>query len=142
MALNKSQIWEIQHMTTVLRELKTARIELTEENIPSIIDYMSFEKRSKRNPSLCPQYQGENPEPCHDVEDLNCLLCACPNYESWRLEGGCKINSKKGKFHYHENLPIGKIWDCSDCKINHTLKEIENYLLKDLEKLMKISNEI
>jgi Zn-finger protein len=142
MVLNKSQIWEIQHMTTVLTELKTAGIELKKENISSIIDYMSFKNRSKRDTSLCPQYKGKNPKPCHEVKDLNCFLCACPNYESEKLEGGCKINSKKGKFHYHKNLPKGMVWDCSDCNINHSPKEIEKYLLKNLEKLIKMSEKI
>jgi len=137
-----SQKWEINHMKTVVKELKTEGIGLTVENIPKMIEYMSFEKRSKRDSSQCPYYQKNPPEPCHDIEELNCLLCACPNYQSEKLEGGCEIDSKKGKYHHHEKLPEGKIWDCSDCKINHSPKEIEKYLLKNLERLIKISEKL
>ena len=100
---------------------------------------MSFKNRSKRDPSQCPYYQKEPPQPCHDIEDLNCFLCACPNYNSNILKGGCNINSKKGGYN---NLPEGKVWDCSNCKINHTPKEVEEYLLKNLERLVEISDKL
>ena len=136
MKKNILKTWAEDHFKEVLTELKSEGIELKKENIPRIIEHMSFKKRSKRNPNKCPYYQKQPPKPCYNLKDLNCLLCACPNYNSDILEGGCKINSKKGKWAYHNNLPKGKVWDCSKCEINNTPKEVEEYLLKNLEKLI------
>ena len=127
MALNLLQKWEIKHKEKIQKELKKENIELTIENIPKIIEQTSFKIRSKKYPYECPYYQTK--KSCHpEIKDLNCFLCACPNYESSKLEGACKIQSKKGKFVYHQNLPKGKVWDCSDCTINHSQKEVEKYL--------------
>ena len=134
MPLNLLQKWEIYHKRKMLKELKEQGIELTLENIPKIILQTSFKIRSKEYPNECPYYKTQSS--CHPkIKDLNCFLCACPNYESNRLQGGCKINSKLGKYHHHRNLPKEKVWDCSDCAINHTVKEVEKYLKNHLEEL-------
>ena len=141
MELNKSQIWEKEQLEKRLRELKKAGIELTLSNIPIIIKKMSYRVRSQEQPDDCICYQQNTP--CHpQVKDLNCLVCACPNYESEKLEGGCKINSKKGKITFHENLPLGRIWDCSDCPAYHTPKAVEIYLRKNMEKLRELSEKL
>ncbi len=148
--LNYMQLWERNHFKKIIRELKEKNIELIVENIPLIIHETSFKVRRKKfrykDLNECPYYNSEdsNTSSCHpEIKDLNCLLCPCPNYDSTRLEGGCKINSKHGKWYYHVNLPLKKIWDCSDCHINHSPIEIENWLKKEgLEFLKKINNEI
>tara|TARA_Y100000310_G_C20556060_1_gene750574 strand:- start:351 stop:755 length:405 start_codon:yes stop_codon:yes gene_type:complete len=128
MSLNLLQKWGIEHKKQIKKELKKANLELTIENIPQIIKQTSFKVRSKKYPKACTLYkQGKS---CHPkIKDLNCLLCACPNYNSKIDQGGCKIQSKKGKwakpYIYSKS---GKVWDCSDCKINHTPKEVEKYL--------------
>ena len=127
MTLNLLQKWEIEHQKKIQKELKQTGIELTIENIPKIIKQTSFKVRSKEHPNECPYYNQK--KSCHpEIKDLSCFLCACPNYDSSKLEGGCKINSKMGKYSFHKNLPMGKVWDCSDCIINHTPKEIKKYL--------------
>lgn len=140
MEKNILKIWGENHFIEVIKELKSEKIELSYENIPEIIEAMSFYKRRRRNPEKCPYYKQNPPTPCHPIKDLNCLLCACPNYNSKTLEGGCDINSKKGKYVYHQNLPMGKVWDCSDCQVNHSKKEVKKYLIKNLEKLINLSN--
>ena len=140
MEKNALQIWEENHFIEVVRELKSEEIEISYENIPKIIEAMSFDKRSRRNPEQCPYYRKNPPTPCHKIKDLNCLLCACPNYNSKSLIGGCKINSKKGNIYEDKNIPLGKVWDCSDCLINHSKKEVKKYLEKNLGKLIEIYN--
>ena len=132
--MNLLQQWKINKMQDSLSILKKEGISLTLENIPCIIEEMSFRVRSKKHPEECPYYpKGTS---CHfEVENLNCFLCACPNYESDKLAGGCKINSQKGRVHFHPNLPEGRIWDCSDCNINHTPDEIRRYLTKYISEL-------
>ncbi|MBU3906947.1 MAG: hypothetical protein KKA64_01720 [Nanoarchaeota archaeon] len=157
--MNLLQQWKINKMQDSLSILKKEGISLTLENIPCIIEEMSFRVRSKKHPEECPYYvkiadadecNFEHPKvqtntpglldfketSCHpEVENLNCFLCACPNYESDKLAGGCKINSQKGRVHFHPNLPEGRIWDCSDCNINHTPDEIRRYLTKYISEL-------
>ena len=77
-----------------------------------------------------PCYNGAR---CHNGLDdyhLICLLCICPEYNRTIDEGGCNLNSPNGKWFYNTNLPKGKIWDCSDCKLPHTEKFVRSYLEK------------
>ena len=131
MLLNYLQKWEIEHRKKIISELKVAGIEIIIENIPRIIEETSFRVRREKHPDECPYYKGE--KSCHpEVKDLNCFLCACPNYLSEETEGGCKIKSKRGRFYHHPNLEKGKVWDCSDCPVFHSPKEIEKYLKENI----------
>ena len=135
--MNILEKWEKYHFNEILKELEAEKIDLIPKNISKIIIETSFKIRSRKHPNKCPYYQSNTS--CHpEIKGLSCFLCACPNYDSSIQEGGCKINSKKGKFTYHKNLPLGRVWDCSDCTINHSPKEIKNYLTKNLNKLKNI----
>jgi len=84
------------------------------ERISKIIDNYDFEKQKKLNPTGCVCY--EQDKKCHNITDLNCFFCYCPNYDRNVKEGKCKIDSPKGKYiDNHE----GKILDCSDCDFPH-----------------------
>ena len=91
---NMLQSWERTHFQKIATELREAGIEISLENTNVIIEHTSFKQRSKRDKSECPYY--EQDEPCHDVKDLNCLLCPCPNYDSSTERGGCNISSNYG----------------------------------------------
>ncbi|MDP6641383.1 MAG: cysteine-rich small domain-containing protein [Nitrososphaerales archaeon] len=97
--------------------------------IENINDF-SFENMRKKFPDKCPCYI-EN-KPCHDMdpEELNCLLCYCPEYDQSKKEGGCKIDSKEGKWFFSDKLPSGKIWDCSSCNYPHKRENVEKYSKK------------
>ena len=128
--------WEVRFRRGILREIKSAGIEFTRENIELIVQESGFQSRAKKVPTFdnCP-YLMMN-QPCHpEIQDLNCFLCPCPNYESDRLEGGCKVDSKRGKFTFHESLPAGKVWDCSDCNVSHSSKEVKEYLRANFEEI-------
>jgi Zn-finger protein len=132
--MNLLQQWEKQYITSILNDIKKAGIKLIQENIPKIINETSFETRSIKYPNKCPYYKSKIS--CHpEIPDLNCFLCACPNYDSSKLTGGCKINSNKGKFHFHKNLPQEKVWDCSDCPKYHSESEVKDYLTDNLENI-------
>jgi Zn-finger protein len=138
--MNKLAEWEKRENEKRLRELKKAGIELVIENIPRIIEFMSFRERSKREKD-CPCY--EERKQCHpEVKDLNCFLCACPNYDSDEIEGGCLAGSKKGKYFEHPNLPAGKVWDCSNCGVYHTPKSVAKYLEKNIGKLKELAEKL
>jgi len=128
--MNALQEWKINHFKKIAKELKVAGIELKVENITKIIEKTSFKIRGQKYPDECPYYLQE--KPCHpEIEDLNCLLCACPQYDSENSKGGCKINSKDG-FLYHE-----RIWDCSNCSAYHKPEVVARFLSINLEKILK-----
>ncbi len=96
-------------------------------HINNIIAENTFEVRSKNNPDACPCYTNK---PCHDISasDLNCFLCYCPNYDTEKEIGGCKINNPKGKWYNHGLPPHEKVWDCSDCEYPHKESIVKEYL--------------
>ena len=136
---NYLQEWEISHRRGILKEIKDAGIEFILEKLEEIVREASFASRTGKFPTFdyCPYIKKK--EPCHpNVEDLNCFLCACPNYDSEKDDGGCNINSKNGKIQYHESLPLGKVWDCSDCQVNHTPGEVKRYITRNFEEIKKV----
>jgi Zn-finger protein len=103
---------------------------LIEERIDKLISEWNFEVRKKYHPKECTCYSQD--KKCHNIKDLNCLFCLCPHYYLNVEEGGCKINSSKGKF---IDTPNGKIWDCSDCYFLHKPENIKKYLLSRIYNL-------
>jgi Zn-finger protein len=137
---NNLQNWEIFHLKQIFSELKEADLDLTPENISHILKQTSFEVRSKRYPDRCPYYQKNPPTPCHlEVNDLNCFLCACPEYDNTTHEGRCKMGSRMGKWYYHQALPQGRVWDCSDCPTPHFPDYVEKFLIQNIERLKQES---
>ena len=135
---NKLQEWEKSFRKGILKEIKSSGILFTKENLDLIVNESSFKVRTKKAPTFdnCPYVsQGK---PCHsNIKNLNCFLCACPNYDSSKLDGGCNVGSKDGKFVFHDALPLGRIWDCSECSINHSPEEVRNYIENNFDQLKK-----
>jgi len=91
-------------------------------SIDKILEGFTFAKR-KVHRNLCKCYRID--KPCHSMpeNELNCCLCYCPYYPK---DGSpCKIEGNKGKYIPSKDK---KVWDCSDCTINHTKEFIEKYL--------------
>lgn len=125
--------WEEQHWKNIILELRGAGIGLTEENIPRIVEETTFRVRSKKHPERCPELYKEQ-TPCHpEIEDMSCLVCACPNYLLDRDGGGCKRNSPHGFYRK------GEVWECSNCNYGHTPKYVEFFLQQNLPKLRALS---
>jgi len=106
-----------------------------------IIDYFEFENMVKHEKEFCPLYV-ENKK-CHDMESLNCYLCACPNFR-FKDEGIekvedktkfsiCNIESKDGRVGvYGEAIHQ----DCSGCGVPHHRTYVEKHFDLDWEKVM------
>jgi Zn-finger protein len=136
--LNYLQRYEISYRRRMLQIIKRAGIDFSLANLARIIEETSFavmsQKHSKESP--CPYYK--EAKQCHlEVKDLNCFLCPCPNYASESLEGGCRINSSRGKIKEHPNLPQGRIWDCSSCFLYHTPQEVGAYIKAHFKELRR-----
>ena len=110
-----------------------------------IIDYFDFESMVQNEPDFCPLYK-ENKK-CHDMKELNCYLCACPNFRFKdtgvdEMEGKtrysfCSIDSKDGKAGVYGDA-IHQ--DCSKCTIPHTKEYVRKHFDTDWMKIMKDVN--
>lgn len=121
---------------------KNVMNKLENYSVDEILDYFKFENMVKNEPDFCPLYK-ENKK-CHDMEDLNCYLCACPHFRfndaGFKKEGEkilysfCSINSKKGaKFEGDDYIHH----DCSACTIPHRVKYIKKDFSQDWLTCMK-----
>jgi len=89
-----------------------------------IIDYFDFDNMVKEEIDFCPLYAKN--KKCHDMEKLNCYLCACPNFrfddegiqkiKTKTQYSLCDIKSKDGRQGvYGEKIHQ----DCSKCGVPH-----------------------
>jgi len=107
----------------------------------AIIDYFDFENMVKAEPDFCPLYAEKRK--CHDMEKLNCYLCACPNFrfnddglaakEGKTVYSTCAIDSKDGKAAVYGDA-IHQ--DCSACTVPHRRDYIEKVFETAWEKMM------
>ena len=121
---------------------KTIMNKLSKLSDEEVIAYFRFENMVKEEPDFCPLYK-ENKK-CHDIKELNCYLCACPNFrfdddarkniENKTLYSTCDINSKDGS-QYISDDAIHQ--DCSGCTVPHHENYIRHVFNRNWFKLMK-----
>ena len=107
-----------------------------------VITYFRFENMVKNEPNFCPLYIEK--KKCHDIELLNCYLCACPNFrfdddgfekvEKRTLYSKCNINSKDGD-QFKTDDAIHQ--NCSGCLIPHQELYIKKFFSRDWLQIMK-----
>ncbi|WP_024955207.1 hypothetical protein [Sulfurospirillum arcachonense] len=116
---------------------------LKNRTVDEIIEYFLYDNMIINEPEFCPLYKQK--KKCHDMEDLNCYLCACPNFRfkdevgfkevnGKKLLSFCSINSKKGSVFKTEDA-IHQ--DCSNCTIPHKDKYIKKHFNLDWKLIMK-----
>ena len=110
-----------------------------------IIKYFDFDNMVKEEIEFCPLYKDN--KKCHDMESLNCYLCACPNFrfndegikkiDSKTQYSFCDINSKDGR----QGIYGEKIHqDCSKCGVPHHKSYVEQNFDLNWKKIMKKCN--
>lgn len=115
---------------------------LTPLSDEEVIQYFRFENMVEKEPDFCPLYK-ENKK-CHNMEMLNCYLCACPNFRfddnGFRKEGDktvysiCDIDSKDGAIFQTEEA-IHQ--NCSGCAVPHHEAYIKKHFSRDWFEIMK-----
>jgi len=111
-------------------------------NKAQIIDYFDFDSMVQNEKEFCPLYADN--KKCHDMESLNCYLCACPNFRFddngiKKLKENtqysfCDIDSKDGaQGVYGEAIHQ----DCSKCSVPHHKSYVEKNFDLDWRKAMK-----
>lgn len=107
-----------------------------------IVEYFDYENMVRMEPEFCPLYaEGKK---CHDMEQLNCYLCACPNFrfddnaeadESGKTRYSyCAIDSKEGGTIEH-NGAIHQ--DCSKCTVPHHRAYIQKHFDTEWKVIMR-----
>ena len=105
---------------------------LSHLNDDEIVEYFSFSNMVKNEPDFCPLYK-ENKQ-CHEMEDLNCYLCACPNFRVGMQKSYCDINSKDGG---SIKAPDGYVHqDCSKCTVPHSKEYVKKHFSRDWLEIM------
>jgi len=108
-----------------------------------IIDYFDFENMQVKERDFCPLYT-ENKK-CHDMEQLNCYLCSCPNFRF--NDTGIKKVAEKTQFSYcsieskdgRQGVYGEKIHqDCSKCSVPHHRSYVEKHFNLDWAKIMQV----
>jgi len=107
-----------------------------------IIEYFCYENMVKNERAFCPLY--EQGKKCHEMEKLNCYLCACPNFrfndDGIDTQDGktryslCAIDSKDGKAGvYGEKIHQ----NCTGCSVPHHKEYIQKVFELDWKKMMQ-----
>lgn len=107
-----------------------------------IVEYFEFENMVQNEPDFCPLY-AENRK-CHDMEKLNCYLCACPNFrfsddgiekvKDKTKYSFCAIDSKDGK----QGVYGDKIHqNCSGCLVPHAKSYVLQHFDLNWKKIMQ-----
>jgi hypothetical protein len=104
-----------------------------------IIDYFEYNNLISYEPDFCRLFS--KGKKCHNIEPLNCYLCACPNFRfddsATTIKSYCSIECVKGK-------QVGKDikhHDCSDCLLPHEIKYISKHFDTNWSKIMEKCNE-
>ena len=97
-----------------------------------LIEYFDFENMKIKEKDFCVLYAKD--KKCHDMEKLNCYLCACPNFRVDSTKSFCDIDSKDGgkivtKDFIHQ--------DCSKCTVPHTKSYIKKNFNRSWSKVME-----
>lgn len=107
-----------------------------------IIEYFDFENMRISEEDFCPLYAKN--KKCHEMEELNCYLCACPNFrfsdsgldirDGVTVYSECAIASKDGVQQEYS----GKIHqNCTGCTVPHEKEFVMEKFDVNWRKIMK-----
>ncbi len=107
-----------------------------------IVDYFDFENMKKNEPDFCPLYAKD--KKCHDIDELNCYLCACPYFRFddeglFEKDGNivksiCSIDAKDSSTITHNGITH---LNCSNCLIPHRKSFILKNFSRDWFEIMR-----
>lgn len=101
-----------------------------------VIEYFRFSNMVEKEPDFCPLYK-ENKQ-CHTIdglEEVNCYLCACPNFRVDVKKSFCSIDSKYGGSMVANDGYIHQ--DCTGCYVPHTRQYVKKHFQRDWGEIMK-----
>ena len=122
------QSWHEAH--SVKHEEVVSRLSSLSDD--EIIEYFDYENMKVKEKDFCVLYAQD--KKCHDIENLNCYLCACPNFRVGESSSTCDINSKDGGTIEAKNGFVHQ--DCSGCIVPHRAKYVKKNFNKSWKKIM------
>ncbi|HIP56053.1 MAG TPA: hypothetical protein EYG97_03430 [Arcobacter sp.] len=102
-------------------------------NDEEIIRYFRFENMVQKEKDFCPLYKDN--QKCHDIKELNCYFCACPNFRLNSQKSFCDIDSINGGSIETKDGFIHQ--DCSKCSVPHKEVYIKNKFDRDWKNAMR-----
>ncbi len=113
---------------------------LNKKSDDEVIAYFRWKNLSQTDVDFCPLFK--DAKKCHNMEDLNCYLCACPNFRfddnAKRDKSHCAIDSKDGAKLAYQGVVHQ---DCSGCIVPHRESYIKKHFDRDWKKMMKQCHE-
>ena len=106
---------------------------LTHLSDDEVIKYFRFENMVLKELDFCPLYKDN--KKCHKIEDLNCYLCACPNFRVSKDKSDCDIQSINGGKIVAKDGYVHQ--DCSRCSVPHKELYIKGKFKRDWSEIMK-----
>jgi len=97
-----------------------------------LIEYFDFDNMKIKEKDFCVLYAKD--KKCHDMEKLNCYLCACPNFRVDSTKSFCTIDSKDGGVIITKDFTHQ---DCSKCTVPHTSSYIKKNFNRSWSKVME-----
>lgn len=97
-----------------------------------LIAYFDFDNMVQKEPDFCVLYAKN--QKCHDMETLNCYLCACPNFRVGEKSSTCDIKSKDGGSITSKDGFIHQ--DCSGCTVPHKVSYVKKHFTRDWKEVM------
>lgn len=121
------QSWHIEHA----KKHKKIVDKLAHLSDDEIIDYFDYDNLKLKEPEFCILFKDD--KKCHDTKELNCYLCACPNFRVGETKSFCSIDSKEGGSIEHNGF-IHQ--DCSKCTVPHKKEYVKNNFSKNWREIM------
>ena len=109
-------------------------------NQKQVISYFNYDNMRVNQPDYCGLYKTNSK--CHQMDNLNCYLCACPHFVIHNpplpagkneLHSTCSISSRFAETFTTDN---SSHCDCTNCTIPHT----EKAALANYEQLLPIND--
>ena len=97
-----------------------------------LIEYFDFDNMVKKEPDFCVMYAKN--QKCHDMETLNCYLCACPNFRVGKQSSTCDIKSKDGGRITAKDGFVHQ--DCSKCHVPHKVNYVKKNFNRNWKEIM------
>lgn len=121
------ELWHEEHA----KKHKAIVDKLSHLSDDEIIEYFDYENLKSKEPEFCPLFKDN--KKCHHMENINCYLCACPNFRVDKTKSFCAIDSKDGGSIEHNGF-IHQ--DCSKCTVPHKKDYIKRNFSRNWREIM------
>ena len=130
--------WFLQHASKHKAIVDT----LSHLSDDEVIEYFEYEHMRQKHPDFCPLYAKD--KKCHDMDKLNCYLCACPYFrfdddglyqENGKIRYSVCFIEAKGREDFIKGDAIHQ--GCTRCTLPHQKSFVKKHFNRDWLEVMK-----